>query len=78
MEVRLASADGRTTLEVTDDGGGFDPDRTRPGSSMGLGSMRERAQALGGTFQVRSRPGEGARVEVTISLDSSSGAKGTG
>ncbi len=55
----------RIVLEVRDDGIGFDPSRSFPGH-LGLESMRERAERLGGTLEVRSRPGKGTRVMVRI------------
>ncbi len=57
------------TVEVGDDGVGFDPadaDVRRPG--MGLFVMRERVMLAGGTFAVRSRPGDGATVRATVPL----------
>ncbi|MBS1870435.1 MAG: sensor histidine kinase [Actinobacteria bacterium] len=54
-------------LRVRDDGCGFDPDPARvPDGSFGLTSMRERAAAVGCRLQVRSAPGAGAEVEVTL------------
>jgi signal transduction histidine kinase len=49
--------------EVSDDGRGFGPE-TAPG--VGRGSMRERAEALGGILEVESGPGEGARVLLRV------------
>jgi signal transduction histidine kinase len=54
-------------LRVTDDGDGFDPaDATRSAAGFGLVSMRERAHAVGGTFDVHSKPGAGTTVEVVV------------
>ena len=53
------------TLEVVDDGVGFDPDADRP-AHMGQESMRERAAALGGTLNVISRPRGGTTVRAVI------------
>jgi signal transduction histidine kinase len=54
-------------LRVRDDGGGFDPDPARvPAGAFGLQAMRERAAAFGGRAQVRSAPGEGTEIEVTL------------
>ena len=54
-------------LRVRDDGCGFDPDPARvPEGSFGLASIRERAAAVGGRAQVRSAPGAGTEVEVTL------------
>ena len=59
------------TLRVRDDGDGFDPESVgRDG--FGLTSMRERAEALGGRCRVRSRPGGGTEVEVTVPWSSRS------
>lgn len=51
---------------VEDDGTGFEPGATpRPGAH-GLVSMRERVKAAGGTLVIRSSPGSGTTVEVTL------------
>ena len=52
------------TLVVEDDGQGFDPARQTPG--FGLPSMRERAEAVGGTFSVSSLVGEGTTVRFEM------------
>jgi signal transduction histidine kinase len=49
--------------EVADDGRGFGPG-TAPG--IGRGSMRERAEALGGALEIESAPGEGTRVRLRV------------
>jgi len=54
---------------VQDDGWGFDQStRKQPGSRtpLGLVGMQERATLLGGSLYVRSRPGEGTLVEVSV------------
>lgn len=56
--------DGAFVLEVTDDGVGFDYESATSGH--GLGNMRERAFAVGGTLSVESRPGHGARVRLEL------------
>jgi signal transduction histidine kinase len=50
-------------LEVSDDGRGIAEDH-RPG--VGLRSMRERAEELGGSCEISSRPGGGARVRARL------------
>jgi signal transduction histidine kinase len=52
-------------VEVRDDGRGFDP-LTLPGGTLGQRSMRERAQGAGGTLEVRSEPGAGTHVRLTL------------
>lgn len=52
-------------LEIGDDGVGFDLSRNFPGH-LGLHSMRERAERLGGTLEVESAPGQGTHVRVRL------------
>ena len=54
---------GLLRLEVEDDGLGIGPDR---GVGVGLSSMRERAEELGGTCTVGPRPGGGTRVRAEL------------
>lgn len=57
---------GHVILSIKDDGAGFDPDQVRPG--LGLLGMRERAEALGGTCHIATRPGAGVRILIDIPL----------
>ncbi|MDQ3833805.1 MAG: PAS domain-containing protein [Actinomycetota bacterium] len=50
--------------EVVDDGQGFEPRSSRRG--VGMSSMQERAEALGGEVEVESEPGKGTRVLVRL------------
>jgi len=52
------------TLAVVDDGIGFDMDQKAAG--LGLISMRERAEVIGGRLTIRTAPGAGTRVEVAV------------
>jgi two-component system sensor histidine kinase DegS len=55
------------TLHVTDDGGGFDLVKAaRRAKSVGLLSMRERAELIGGSLQVQSMPGTGTAVTLLL------------
>ena len=58
------------SLEVADSGPGFDLSTVASSPGLGLAGMRERAQLLGGTFEVESRPGVGTRVRVRWPLSS--------
>ncbi|CAA9244072.1 MAG: hypothetical protein AVDCRST_MAG41-1582 [uncultured Corynebacteriales bacterium] len=54
-------------LVVADDGTGFDlPGTLRESRRLGLASMRERTEALGGTFDVATAPGAGTTVTVRV------------
>lgn len=72
VTVRAVEDPSGVTLEVTDDGVGFDPvavQRRRPGMPLarfGLYGMRDRAQILGGSFDITSTPGEGSTVRVFL------------
>jgi signal transduction histidine kinase len=61
-------------VRVTDDGVGFDP--TGQGHTGGIVHMRDRVNALGGSLQLLSGPGEGTAVTAVFPLDD--GAGGTG
>lgn len=70
VDVRVDSDAGALHVEITDDGQGFDPlviDH-RGWPRLGLQTMRERAQAVGGRFTVTSSPGAGTTVSVRIPL----------
>jgi signal transduction histidine kinase len=54
------------TLEVTDDGQGFDPQAISDMGGLGLVTMQERAERIGGRLTVRSAPGEGTTVLVEV------------
>ncbi len=60
--------DGHWVLEIRDDGRGFDPDAVAgPGRrTFGLQFMRERAELVRGTFEIRSRPANGTVVVLDI------------
>jgi two-component system sensor histidine kinase UhpB len=65
VTVELRRADGRKMLRVTDDGRGFD-DAAAASPGLGITGMRERARLAGGRLRVRSRPGRGTVVELTL------------
>jgi signal transduction histidine kinase len=66
LGVRLATAGGCLTLTVTDDGRGFDVSKADLTGHFGLMGIRERAEMVGGSLEVRSRPGEGTVVELSM------------
>ncbi|MEE1753841.1 sensor histidine kinase [Streptomyces sp. SP18CS02] len=69
-EITLTFMDASVTLDVVDDGTGFDPVSCAPSSDGGFGlpAMRSRARSLGGAFTVESAPGQGTAVAVTLPL----------
>ncbi len=64
VSVHLRDGLDQLTLEVSDNGRGFDPTSTHSG--IGLNSMAERARRLGGQLTVDSTPGAGTQVRLVI------------
>jgi signal transduction histidine kinase len=54
---------------VVDTGAGFDPAAPRQNGKLGMTSMRERAEAVGGRLSVHSAPGMGTRVQAAFPLE---------
>ena len=67
VELGLEESNGFIRLAIKDDGLGFDTHGLFPGH-FGLHSMRERAERLGGIFQVESSPRAGTRILVEVPL----------
>jgi signal transduction histidine kinase len=67
VEIELGIAAGWLALRVADDGRGFDLEQIRKtGDGNGLASIRRRAECLGGTLEIASRPGEGTTLAFRI------------
>jgi signal transduction histidine kinase len=64
----LAANDATLTLLIGDNGKGFDPAEGRTEGHHGLANLQSRAEALGGSLQVKSKPGAGTEVEARIPL----------
>jgi PAS domain S-box-containing protein len=64
VEVSLEANEDEIRALVSDDGRGFEPDRTRPG--VGLTSMKERAALIGGALEIRSEYSKGTQVLFRI------------
>ena len=62
--VRLRADGDQLSVEVVDDGRGFDVATTSRGN--GLTNMEDRLDALGGTLHIASSPGEGTTLRATI------------
>jgi two-component system NarL family sensor kinase len=67
--IRLAASDAGVHLSVTDDGQGFDQDNVAGAEdrhSYGLVGIRERAELIGASLTLTSRPGTGTAIEVLV------------
>lgn len=67
VDISLTQSANNIVLQVTDNGRGFDAKATYAGH-LGLVSMRERAEQLGGSFDVTSEIGKGTRIRVTVPM----------
>jgi hypothetical protein len=72
VRVELALKDDRLSVVVSDDGDGFDANRSpRSGAmreSRGLRGLRERTERLGGFYGIESSPGRGTAVRLELPL----------
>lgn len=66
VKVMLDMGEDRVRVSVDDNGRGFDPDAVQQGGSLGLKLIRERAEMLGGNFEVDSAVGRGARITFAV------------
>jgi signal transduction histidine kinase len=64
VKVLLQAQDGRTVVEIRDDGAGFNP-RTRS-AGLGLLGIGERVEALDGKLAINSQPGRGTMIRIEI------------
>jgi PAS domain S-box-containing protein len=62
VTVRLTYSDRDLSLEIRDDGVGFDVEAARLAVGLGLISMRERIHLISGEFQIRSGAGQGTTI----------------
>lgn len=69
VEVALGRADGAVTLNVRDNGRGFNLGDPRRPNSFGLMGLRERVFLLGGEVRIDSQPGRGTVLHVQIPLE---------
>jgi signal transduction histidine kinase len=72
VEVSLEAGQSLLEVGVQDNGRGFDPETVvhdDTGRGVGLVSMRERAELLGGKLSIESGPGLGCRVLLSIPLE---------
>ena len=67
IKVHLEGATEELKLTIADDGVGFDVNAAM-GKGLGLISMAERLEAIRGTFEIRSQPGTGTTLDVTVPL----------
>lgn len=77
IQVVFSVLDSQVQIVAIDDGQGFDTAKvvTRQAEGFGLQSMRERAEALGGSFEVISSPGLGTQIIVQAPIQREAGRR---
>jgi signal transduction histidine kinase len=67
VSITMTEDSGQWILAVTDDGAGMEqsPELSAQ-QGFGLASMRQRASAIGGDWQIESKPGHGTRISVRM------------
>ena len=68
VEVMIKLEQQLITVEISDQGQGFDLDQVDISSHMGLNSMRERAYVVGGLMDIHTAPGNGTCIHAEIPL----------
>ena len=64
--IDLKFSDDSVSLEIKDDGMGFDPATARSSGGMGLSGIEERVQKIGGVLKIESSPDRGTRLKVSV------------
>jgi signal transduction histidine kinase len=67
LRIKLELSDRELRLMIHDNGSGFSPSKAAE-SGHGLRNMETRLRDLGGEFQIKSAPGEGTTIYVSIRL----------
>jgi two-component system sensor histidine kinase DegS len=66
IKLMLDLGEDRVRVSVDDNGKGFDPDSIQQGNSLGLKLIRERAEMIGGNFEIDSALGKGSRIAFAV------------
>jgi signal transduction histidine kinase/ligand-binding sensor domain-containing protein len=64
--VHLRRDNDSIEMEIVDDGVGFDPEALSDTGGMGLKNIRARSERIGGIVDIRSKPGEGTNIKITM------------
>ncbi|MGD0610096.1 MAG: sensor histidine kinase [Anaerolineales bacterium] len=66
VKIQADMGDSAVKLSMDDNGKGFDPEALEKEVNLGLKIIKERTEMLGGTFEIDSAPGKGARVTLML------------
>ena len=73
VSIQLCFSEDTISLEITDDGIGFDPALARTQGGLGLRGMEERTQKIHGCLELESGPGQGTRLRARVDLNALAG-----
>ncbi len=65
VDIDLSENNGSVTLQIRDNGHGFDPEQRKFSRGLGLAGMQTRASGCGGTLRIENEPGKGLKIEVS-------------
>jgi PAS domain S-box-containing protein len=68
VTIHIESRNEQLILEITDNGKGFDVEKSAARKTLGLLGMKERTLMIGGKYEIASTPGKGTTVTVTVSV----------
>jgi len=73
--IELIREPGALRIHIDDDGVGFEPKRLaeRKQAGIGIRGMRDRLELIGGTLEIKSRPGEGTRLQIRVPIEDQQG-----
>lgn len=69
VQIQLKYHENTVSLEMNDDGRGFEPETAHQSGGFGLQGIHERVQQLGGSLNIESAPLRGTRLSVRIPLE---------
>lgn len=69
IKVDLFEKSDHVHLSIRDDGDGFDQQLIEYKKTLGILGMKERTYMMGGQFHLRSAPGKGTSIEITVPLN---------
>lgn len=66
VDINLQVEKGKILLSIKDDGKGFEMEKAKAKKTLGILGMQERSFMMGGNYEVKSKPGKGTNVIVSV------------
>jgi len=64
LDIKISKSGGNRTIEIQDNGVGFDVNQKSSG--IGMVNLKKRMETIGGSFDIQSSPGEGTRIKLSL------------